>query len=105
VLEPVRGVMGDAAAHEGDDYINADASLADVGVVAAAVGTVVYARRGCPPSTVFAPNQSLREGGAGWGNHVILQHHDVYTRYAHLANMAVVAGDARDGKADRHDGR
>ncbi|MBA3499907.1 MAG: M23 family metallopeptidase [Deltaproteobacteria bacterium] len=93
-LELVRGTVGRPADHEGDDYINANTDVVTVAVVAAAAGTVVYARRGCPQSTVFAPNKLLRECSAGWGNHVIVRHrNNVYTRYAHLATIIVTSGD------------
>lgn len=89
----MRGTVGEAADHEGDDYIHADATVRQVEVVAATPGTVVYARRGCPQSTTLSPNTSKRECGAGWGNHVVVRHGSLYTRYAHLEAIAVAAGD------------
>ena len=52
---------------------------------AIAEGTVIYARTGCPSSTQFSDNTILRECGAGWGNHLVVNHGDnIYSRYAHL---------------------
>ncbi|MDZ4696788.1 MAG: M23 family metallopeptidase [Deltaproteobacteria bacterium] len=66
-----------------------------VDVKAGAAGAVVYVRLGCPQSAVFTSNQTLRECGAGWGNHVVVSHgNSLYTRYAHLdpADVAVTVG-------------
>ncbi len=94
---PFVGTPGSAASHEGIDYVNDDASIGVVPVVAAADGVVVYVREGCPQSSSLGSNKSLRECGAGWGNHVILRHGaGIYTRYAHLeeGSAAVRTGEA-----------
>jgi murein DD-endopeptidase MepM/ murein hydrolase activator NlpD len=88
---PFKGRAGRPATHEGIDYINNNTAAPIVDVKAAAAGTVVYVRLGCPQSTVFAANQTLRECGAGWGNHVVVSHgNSLYTRYAHLDPADVV---------------
>ncbi len=90
------GVPGESATHEGIDWIHDDASVPVVDVVAAADGEVVYVRRGCQESTRLGHNDSMRECGGGWGNHVVIHHGSgIYTRYAHLdnADVAVIAGD------------
>jgi len=80
------GSPGSPAGHEGDDYVHDDQSVERVDVRAAAGGTVVYVRTGCPQSSMFAHNTALRECGSGWGNHVIVDHgNQLYTRYGHLA--------------------
>ena len=56
---------------------------------------MVYVRIGCPQSREFTPNQTLRECGSGWGNHVVILHgHQILTRYAHLrpSTVQVIAG-------------
>ena len=79
------GIPGYTANHEGVDYVHDSATVADVDVFAAADGEVVYVRIGCPESSLFGHNTSLRECGSGWGNHVVIHHGGgVYTRYAHL---------------------
>jgi len=79
------GTPGSPASHEGVDYVHDDAGLAHVPILAAADGVVAYVRLGCPQSSTFQSNQSLRECGAGWGNHVVVDHgSDIVTRYAHL---------------------
>ena len=48
-------------------------------------GVVVYARVGCPSSTQFSDNTILRECGAGWGNHLVVDHgNNIFSRYGHL---------------------
>jgi len=80
------GVPGHGATHEGIDWIHADPDVAVVDVRAASAGTVVYVRTGCPESSRFGHNDSARECGSGWGNHVVVAHGSgLYTRYAHLA--------------------
>jgi murein DD-endopeptidase MepM/ murein hydrolase activator NlpD len=80
------GRPGKPASHEGVDYIDDRTTIASVAVNAAGNGTVVYVRTGCPQSAVFTPNETLRECGSGWGNHVVVFHgNNLYTRYAHLA--------------------
>lgn len=94
------GVAGNKASHEGVDYIHDDSTVPQVNVLAASSGTVVYVREGCPESSVFSHNNSNRECGAGWGNHVVVKHgSNVYTRYAHLTNNSahVKVGDVVEG--------
>ncbi len=91
------GVPGQAATHEGIDWIHDDASVAVVDVAAAADGEVVYARRGCQESTRLGHNEAMRECGGGWGNHVVIRHGEgLFTRYAHLdnADIGVQVGDS-----------
>jgi hypothetical protein len=84
-LAPFSGTPGQKAGHEGDDMIHTDSSVGAVKVKAAGAGTVVYVRIGCPQSSLFSHNNSLRECGSGWGNHVVVHHGGkLYTRYAHL---------------------
>jgi murein DD-endopeptidase MepM/ murein hydrolase activator NlpD len=92
-----QGVPGQAATHEGIDWIHADATVPVVDVHAASDGVVAYVRRGCPESARFGHNTASRECGAGWGNHVVIDHGDgIMTRYAHLdhADVAVEVGQA-----------
>jgi len=91
------GVPGHDATHEGIDWIHADPAVSTVDVRAASAGTVVYVRTGCPESSRFGHNDSGRECGSGWGNHVVLAHGDgLHTRYAHLAedDIDVTVGEA-----------
>lgn len=93
---PFSGSPGSPASHEGTDYVHDDMGVPEVGVVAAADGEVVYVRSGCPQSQLFGFNNSLRECGSGWGNHVVVAHGGgVFTRYAHLHpdGIAVLVGD------------
>jgi hypothetical protein len=90
------GTPGYAANHEGMDYVHGDSSVGSVPVYAAAPGTVVYVRLGCPQSSTFSHNNSARECGAGWGNHVVVDHGGLLTRYAHLdpSGTEVRVGDS-----------
>lgn len=86
------GIPGKPASHEGMDFVHNKASVQHVPVIACAAGTVAYIRTGCPQSSMFAHNTSLREAGAGWGNHLVLYHgNGIYTRYAHLAPGSIKA--------------
>ena len=79
------GSLGELAEHEGLDLFNIDKELSDVPIHTIAEGVVVYARIGCPSSTQFSDNKILRECGAGWGNHLIIDHgNNIYSRYAHM---------------------
>ncbi len=93
------GKPGQPAGHEGTDFVHNRPSVPHVPVIAVAAGTVAYVRTGCPQSALFTPNKSLREAGAGWGNHVVIYHgNGIYTRYAHLAPGSIRArpGDRVD---------
>ena len=79
------GSLGDLAEHEGLDLFNIDKDLSDIPIQTIAKGVVVYARTGCPSSTQFSDNTMLRECGAGWGNHLVIDHGDnIYSRYGHM---------------------
>ena len=96
------GEEGRPATHEGIDWIHADPAVPTVRVVAAAPGTVAYVRLGCGQSDLFDRNLDGRECGAGWGDHVVIDHGDgVFTRYAHLApgSVQVRVGDVVEGGA------
>lgn len=84
------GVPGTTASHEGIDFVHDDISKSLVDVKAAAAGTVVYVREGCPESSIFEYNNYQRECGAGCGNHVVVKHGEIYTRYAHLKDKSVL---------------
>lgn len=84
------GTAGQRASHEGVDYVHSDSDIKDVNIYAAADGVVVYAREGCPQSSMFRKNNNNRECGAGWGNHVVIKNGEhLYTRYAHLSTNSV----------------
>jgi murein DD-endopeptidase MepM/ murein hydrolase activator NlpD len=84
------GKEGEVAEHEGVDLNHNDQGVGEVDVVAAAAGTVVYIRKGCPQSRLFGANTAVRECGSGWGNHIVIRHKSAdqqsifYTRYGHL---------------------
>jgi murein DD-endopeptidase MepM/ murein hydrolase activator NlpD len=79
------GPFGEPAEHEGLDLFNVDEALSDVPIHTIAEGIVVYARTGCPSSTQFSDNTMLRECGAGWGNHLVIDHgSNIYSRYGHM---------------------
>ena len=79
------GRLGELAEHEGLDLFNIDKELSDVPIHTIAEGVVVYARTGCPSSTQFSDNTILRECGAGWGNHLVIDHgNNIYSRYGHM---------------------
>ena len=79
------GSLGDLAKHEGLDLFNIDKDLSDIPIHTIAEGVVVYARTGCPSSTQFSDNTILRECGAGWGNHLVIDHgNNIYSRYGHM---------------------
>ena len=79
------GSLGELAEHEGLDLFNIDKDLSDIPIHTIAEGVVVYARTGCPSSTQFSDNTILRECGAGWGNHLVIDHgNNIYSRYGHM---------------------
>jgi murein DD-endopeptidase MepM/ murein hydrolase activator NlpD len=79
------GPFGEPAEHEGLDLFNVDEALSDVPIHTIAEGIVAYARTGCPSSTQFSDNTMLRECGAGWGNHLVIDHgSNIYSRYGHM---------------------
>ena len=79
------GPLGGLAEHEGLDLFNIDKDLSDIPIHTIAEGVVVYARTGCPSSTQFSDNTILRECGAGWGNHLVIDHgNNIYSRYGHM---------------------
>lgn len=82
--EEFEGIIGSLAIHEGVDYINDNKLISDVPVFATDNGIVVYVRTGCPEEKPFQTNNLLRECGAGWGNHIIVEHKGYYSRLAHL---------------------
>ena len=91
------GTPGQPAGHEGIDLIHDDPAVDPVAVYAPWAGVIAYVRLGCPETDPFAPNDALRECGAGWGNHVVVDHGGgVFTRAAHLRpdSVAVRVGDA-----------
>ena len=78
------GKLGSLAVHEGIDLINENRRLEDVPVYSAAKGVIAYVRMGCPEEHAFNKNNLLRECGSGWGNHIVIDHGEFFTRYAHL---------------------
>jgi len=94
------GSAGSKATHEGVDYVNEYQAVDHVYIYAIGAGEVVYVREGCPESSLFSHNNYNRECGAGWGNHVIIKHGPIYTRYAHLRNgsITVKVGDVLEGE-------
>lgn len=84
------GTPGQLANHEGTDYVHNDQNVDYVFVRATGEDRVVYVRTGCPQSSTFSANTALRECGSGWGNHIIIDHDGVFTRYGHLAPESVL---------------
>ena len=78
------GTNNSPAVHEGIDFINENRRIEDVPVYSVLAGKVVYVRKGCPEEHPFTRNNLLRECGSGWGNHVVIDHGQFFTRYAHL---------------------
>jgi murein DD-endopeptidase MepM/ murein hydrolase activator NlpD len=94
------GTTGAAASHEGVDYINNDQSVPEVVIRAVADGKVVYVREGCEQSSMFEHNNTTREAGAGWGNHIVIIHKDlIYTRYGHLLKNSIKVNNGDSVKA------
>jgi hypothetical protein len=94
------GTNGMAASHEGVDYVNNNQLITEIVIRAAADGKVVYVRDGCDQSSMFAHNNTTREAGAGWGNHIVLIHKDlVYTRYGHLLKNSIKVNNGDSVKA------
>ena len=114
--EEFSGSLGEPAMHEGLDLFNIDEDLSDIPVHTIAEGVVVYARTGCPSSSQFSDNTILRECGAGWGNHLVIDHgNSAYSRYGHMRFDGVYkkVGESVDrdeiiglmGNSGRSDGR
>lgn len=114
--EEFSGSLGEPAKHEGLDLFNIDEDLSDIPVHTIAEGVVVYARTGCPSSSQFSDNTILRECGAGWGNHLVIDHgNSAYSRYGHMRFDGVYkkVGESVDkdeiiglmGNSGRSDGR
>ena len=114
--EEFSGFLGEPAKHEGLDLFNIDIDLPDIPVHTIAEGVVVYARTGCPSSSQFSDNTILRECGAGWGNHLVIDHgNSAYSRYGHMRFDGVYkkVGESVDkdeiiglmGNSGRSDGR
>jgi len=94
------GTAGAAASHEGIDFVQNDQTVEVVEVYAAADGKVMYVREGCEQSSMFAHNNTARESGAGWGNHIVIQHKGlVFTRYAHLLKNSILVNVGDSVKA------
>ncbi|MBS2211924.1 M23 family metallopeptidase [Carboxylicivirga mesophila] len=94
------GSVGSKASHEGVDYVHENKEQPHVYVHSIGAGEVVYVREGCPESSLFAHNNYSRECGAGWGNHVVIKHGSIYSRYAHLrkGTVQVKVGDVVFGE-------
>ncbi len=94
------GTAGSAASHEGIDFVQNDQMVEVVEVFAAADGKVMYVREGCEQSSMFAHNNTARESGAGWGNHIVIEHKGlVFTRYAHLLKNSILVNVGDSVKA------
>jgi murein DD-endopeptidase MepM/ murein hydrolase activator NlpD len=94
------GTAGSAASHEGIDFVHNDQTIEVVEVYAAADGKVMYVREGCEQSSMFAHNNTARESGAGWGNHIVIEHKGlVFTRYAHLLKNSILVNVGDSVKA------
>ncbi len=94
------GVNGSAASHEGVDYVHNDQSAVEVVIRAAADGKVVYVREGCEQTSMFSHNNTGRESGAGWGNHIVISHKTtIYTRYGHLLKNSILVNVGDSVKA------
>ena len=96
-----QGSLGSPAFHEGIDYINENKSILDVPVLSAYDGKIVYIRSGCPESDPLNKNESLRECGAGWGNHIVIKHNEFFTRYAHLKPKSIMVKIGQQVKKSR----
>ena len=91
------------ATHEGIDFVHDTETVEDVPILSSSEGTVVYIRSGCPQSSLFSFNQTLRECGSGWGNHIVIDHGDsIYTRYAHLAPDSILVSVGDDIEDNEH---
>lgn len=94
------GVTGSAASHEGVDYVHNDQAIAEVVIRAAADGKVVYVREGCEQTSMFSHNNTARESGAGWGNHIVISHKSIiFTRYGHLLKNSILVNVGDSVKA------
>ena len=89
------GTDNSPAVHEGIDFINENRRIEDVPIYSVLAGKVVYVRKGCPEEHPFTRNNLLRECGSGWGNHVVIDHGQFFTRYAHLrpTTISVTTGE------------
>ena len=97
---PFAGVPGSAASHEGIDFVQNNQAEEVVEVFAAADGKVMYVRDGCDQRSMFAHNNIARESGAGWGNHIVIEHQGlVYSRYAHLLKNSILVNVGDSVKA------
>ena len=66
------GIVSQKANHEGVDLYNSNQKQVDVPIFPASNGEVVYVRLGCESNKQFSENENLRECGAGWGNHIVI---------------------------------